>query len=65
MISYEFNAAPLMQLVDANVPLPFQDHIWEYPSAEKVVAEQKSPGILPARVHLDFLCDQQADDLYL
>ncbi|KAL7941095.1 hypothetical protein V8C42DRAFT_335771 [Trichoderma barbatum] len=42
MISYEFNAAPLMQLVDANVPLPCLDHIWEYPSVEKIIAEQKS-----------------------
>lgn len=45
MISYEFNVAPLMQLVDAKVLLPCQDHIWEYPSAEKVIAEQKSSGM--------------------
>ncbi|UKZ84234.1 uncharacterized protein TrAFT101_000148 [Trichoderma asperellum] len=42
MISYEFNAAPLMQLVDVKVSLPCEDHIWEYPSVEKVAAEQKS-----------------------
>lgn len=50
MISYEFNAAPLMQLVDVKVSLPCEDHIWEYPSVEKVAAEQKSSGILPASV---------------
>lgn len=50
MISYEFNAAPLMQLVDIKVPLPCPDHIWENPSAEKVAAEQKSSGILPTIV---------------
>ncbi|KAK6447146.1 hypothetical protein FP744_10003396 [Trichoderma asperellum] len=42
MISYEFNVAPLMQLVDVKVPLPCEDYIWEYPSVEKVTAEQKS-----------------------
>lgn len=50
MISYEFNVAPLMQLVDVKVPLPCEDYIWEYPSVEKVTAEQKSSGILPTSV---------------
>ncbi|KAL6890068.1 fungal-specific transcription factor domain-containing protein [Trichoderma evansii] len=46
MISYEFNVAPLMQFVDIKVPLPCSDHIWENPSVEKVVAEQKSSATL-------------------
>ncbi|KAM0447601.1 hypothetical protein ACHAO4_008928 [Trichoderma viride] len=42
MASYEFNTTPLMQLEDVKVSLPCQDHIWEFPSTEKIAAEQKS-----------------------
>ncbi|EHK20216.1 uncharacterized protein TRIVIDRAFT_193174 [Trichoderma virens Gv29-8] len=55
MISYEFNTAPLMQLVDANVPLPCEDGIWEYPSEEKVVAEQKSSVTLLGTIEMLYI----------
>ncbi|KAJ4865634.1 fungal specific transcription factor domain-containing protein [Trichoderma breve] len=55
IISYEFNVAPLMQLVDAKVLLPCQDYIWEYPSAEKVIAEQKSSVTLLAAIEMLYI----------
>lgn len=63
IISYEFNAAPLMQLVDAKVLLPCQDHIWEYPSAEKVIAEQKSSVTLLAAVETLYIEKRLPDSL--
>ncbi|KAL6820065.1 fungal-specific transcription factor domain-containing protein [Trichoderma camerunense] len=63
MISYEFNVAPLMQLVDAKVLLPCQDHIWEYPSAEKVIAEQKSSVTLLAAVEMLYIEKRLPDSL--
>ncbi|KAL7958051.1 hypothetical protein V8C34DRAFT_284154 [Trichoderma compactum] len=63
IISYEFNAAPLMQLVDAKVLLPCQDHIWEYPSADKVIAEQKSSVTLLAAVETLYIEKRLPDSL--
>ncbi|KAL5089148.1 hypothetical protein Trisim1_006001 [Trichoderma cf. simile WF8] len=63
MISYEFNVAPLMQLVDAKVLLPCQDHIWEYPSTEKVIAEQKSYVTLLAAVEMLYIEKRLPDSL--
>ncbi|PNP51248.1 hypothetical protein THARTR1_08152 [Trichoderma harzianum] len=63
IISYEFNVAPLMQLVDAKVLLPCQDHIWEYPSAEKVIAEQKSSVTLLAAVEMLYIEKRLPDSL--
>ncbi|KAL7780899.1 hypothetical protein V8C43DRAFT_299437 [Trichoderma afarasin] len=63
MISYEFNVAPLMQLVDAKVLLPCQDHIWEYPSAEKVIAEQESSVTLLAVIEMLYIEKRLPDSL--
>ncbi|KAF3057518.1 hypothetical protein CFAM422_012380 [Trichoderma lentiforme] len=63
MISYEFNVAPLMQLVDAKVLLPCQDHIWEYPSAEKVIVEQKSSVTLLAAIEMLYIEKRLPDSL--
>ncbi|KAK4062783.1 transcriptional regulator family: C2H2 zinc finger and Fungal Specific TF [Trichoderma aggressivum f. europaeum] len=63
IISYEFNAASLMQLVDAKVLLPCQDHIWEYPSAEKVIAEQTSSVTLLAAVETLYIEKRLPDSL--
>ncbi|KAK4079012.1 transcriptional regulator family: Fungal Specific TF and C2H2 zinc finger [Trichoderma harzianum] len=63
MISYEFNVAPLMQLVDAKVLLPCQDHIWEYPSAERVIAEQKSSATLLAAIEMLYIEKRLPDSL--
>lgn len=63
IISYEFNVAPLMQLVDAKVLLPCQDHIWEYPSAEKVIAEQKSSVTLLAAIEMLYIEKRLPDSL--
>ncbi|KKP06678.1 hypothetical protein THAR02_01167 [Trichoderma harzianum] len=63
MIAYEFNVAPLMQLVDAKVLLPCQDHLWEYPSAEKVDAEQKSSVTLLAAIEMLYIEKRLPDSL--
>ncbi|KAH0531204.1 hypothetical protein TsFJ059_000067 [Trichoderma semiorbis] len=63
MISYEFNVAPLMQLVDAKVLLPCQDHIWEYPSPEKIIAEQKSSVTLLAAIEMLYIEKRLPDSL--
>ncbi|QYS92681.1 hypothetical protein H0G86_000088 [Trichoderma simmonsii] len=63
MMSYEFNVSPLMQLVDAKVLLPCQDHLWEYPLAEKVIAEQKSSVTLLAAIEMLYIEKRLPDSL--
>jgi hypothetical protein len=44
MMAYEYNAPPLMQLVDANGPLPCPEDLWEAPVAGEIKSTANSSG---------------------
>jgi hypothetical protein len=45
MMAYEYNAPALMQLVDANGPLPCAEQLWESPVAGKIDSAANSSGM--------------------
>ncbi|KAK1252053.1 hypothetical protein MKX08_003240 [Trichoderma sp. CBMAI-0020] len=63
MVSYEFNTAPLMQLADVKVSLPCQDHTWEFPSMDKIVAEQKSSVTLLDTIEMLYIEKRLPDNM--
>ncbi|KAK4039601.1 fungal-specific transcription factor domain-containing protein [Parachaetomium inaequale] len=63
MMAYEYNAPPLMQLVDANGPLPCPDQLWEAPVAVKIGPGTNSSVTLLDAVEMLYIEKRLPDNL--
>ncbi|KAL2127903.1 hypothetical protein VTI74DRAFT_10002 [Chaetomium olivicolor] len=63
MMAYEYNAPPLMQLVDAKGPLPCPEQVWEAPVASEIDSVANSSVTLIDAVEMLYIEKRLPDNL--